>query len=269
MSHSPWYTMHTNPLLPQNPLFRAICLVALALLWAGPSSAQSGTGGVFLNDQKPVRISSENGTLAFEREKVGFAPQSTGIENCVNISLTNTTDHPRLLTELKSLDPKHFSITSPAQGMLPLTIGSNSTFVLNICFKADEVRSYTSSILAIFQGDTVHLGLSGRGVTPPEVVPVPKESGITEVRNKKHDWTFQFGLAKRGTIKLSLENMLGRTVRNFPFEEVKTAGYYEVNFDEKGDDGKRLEKAGYILRLEVSDMDRKTKSRSAKLIVIK
>ena len=31
----------------------------------------------------------------------------------------------------------------------------------------------------------------------------------------------------------------------------------------------RLEKAGYILRLEVSDMDRKTKSRSAKLIVIK
>ena len=92
--------MHTNPLLPQNPLFRAICLVALALLWAGPSSAQSGTGGVFLNDQKPVRISSENGTLAFEREKVGFAPQSTGIENCVNISLTNTTDHPRLLTEL-------------------------------------------------------------------------------------------------------------------------------------------------------------------------
>jgi len=241
---------------------------ALLFTVYGTLHAQGEGSGVFIQKQPQIKLSPDEGTLAFERDKIEFAPQSTGIENCVNMSLTNTTDHPRLLTELKSSDPKHFYITSPAQGMLPLTIGANSTFILNLCFKADEVKPYSSQLLAIFQTDTVRLGLSGRGVTPPEVVPIPKETSITEIRFKNHKWTFQFGLAKRSTIKLMLESMVGKTVRNFPFEEVKTAGYYEVTFDGKSDSGTKLEKGAYILRLEATDMT-KTKSHSSKLVTIK
>ena len=243
----------------------------LLLTHASVLFAQGDAGGVFIQKQQPVQIAPDAGTLAFERQQIDFAPQSTGIENCVNMSLTNTTDHPRLLTELKSLDPKHFYITSPAQGMLPITIGANSTFILNLCFKADEIRPYKSQILAIFQTDTARLTMTGRGVTPPEVVPVPKETAITSVglQKKNKQWTFQFGIAKRSTIKLALENTLGKTVRSFPFEEVKTAGYYEVNFDGKSDAGKKLDKGGYILRLEVTEQDNRTKSHSSKYVVIK
>src|SRR4051812_28229169 len=122
-----------------RPLANRLVYLAFLLLLSAPAFAQGDPGGVFLQKQQPLKISPDEGTLAFEREHIDFAPQSAGIENCVNMSLTNSTDHPRLLTELKSLDPRHFYVTSPAQGMLPLTIGANSTFILNLCFKADEI----------------------------------------------------------------------------------------------------------------------------------
>ena len=184
-------------------------------------------------------LGESEGTLSFERSEVTFAPQSTGIENCVNVAINNTTDHPRLLTKLESLDPKHFYVSSPAPEMMPLTIGPNTSFYLNLCFKADRPESYHSGLLAIFQSDTVRLDLSGTGVTPPEVMPVPKETSITKATHRRHQWLFQFGLATRGTVHLDLEDIDGKTVRNFPFEALKTPGYYEVAFDERNDTGKR------------------------------
>jgi len=252
-------------------IFRHSCILSIAALIAFSSiaaKAQSNSG-VLEHTAPPLPLSQEEGTLAFERDKLSFAPQSVGIENCVNFALNNTTDHPRLMTALRSLDPKHYKITSPAAEMLPITVGANTTFYLNICFKADEVKSYESELLAIFQGDTIHTKLSGRGVAAPEVIPIPKETTITSLKKKKHEWTFQFGLKTRGTINLTLENMMGKTVRNFPFNEVKTPGYYETSFDEKSDIGKKLDKGSYILRLEETDMQLKTKVHDSKLVVIK
>ncbi len=243
-------------------MFRTFVAISLAFI-SVPSFAQ------FEHAQAPMELGHDGGSLAFERSELSFAPQSTGIENCVNVAIDNTTDHPRLLTELRSLDPKHFYVTSPTKEMMPLTIGSNTTFYLNLCFKADEVRPYETKILAIFQGDTVPLKVSARGVAPPEIVPIPKETSITDVKYKKHKWTFQFGLKTRGTVKLTLENMMGKTVRNFPFEAMKTPGYYETAFDEKSDVGKKLDKGSYVLRLEVTDLQANTKYHSSKLIKIK
>ena len=231
--------------------------------------AQNAPGsGVFVQ-QPSMRLFPGPGALEFERSRLDFAPQSVGIENCSNIALTNTTDHPRLLTHLVSLDPTHFSIPSPTAEMLPLTIGANSSLYINICFKANEVKPYQARVLAIFQGDTVRLDLNGRGVAPPAVVPAPKEPGIVSVVFKKRLWTFQFGIAKRATVRLELENAMGKPVRTFPFEDVKTPGFYEVTFDGKDEKGKKLEKGQYILRLEVVDLDSKNKSHSSKLVTIK
>jgi hypothetical protein len=240
-----------------------------ALLVLFLTTTAYGQGSVFLQPGSPVQIASTEGTLSFERERLDFAPQSTGVENCANISLTNTTDHPRLLTQLRSLDPRHFYVVSPAEGMLPLTIGANTTFYINLCFKADDVKAYESQLLAIFQTDTVRLHLTARGLAAPQVKPVPEKTEITSVKAKKHKWTFQFGLHTRGTIKLTLENMLGKIQRTFPFEEVKTPGYYEVLFDEKNDLGKKIDKGGYILRLEVTEQPSNTKAHSSKFVVIK
>jgi len=214
-------------------------------------------------------LGSNEGTLSFERDEVTFAPQSAGIENCVNIAINNTTDHPRLMTQLKSLDPKHFYVTSPAAEMLPTTIGPNTTFYLNLCFKADEVRSYNSELLAIFQGDTARLKLSARAMAPPEVLPLPTETSLTNIRHKRHQWIFQFGLKTRGIVHLTLENIEGKVVRNFPFDALKTPGYYEVAFDERSDAAMKLPAGGYVLRLEVVDQQSKTSVHSSKLIEIK
>ncbi len=216
-----------------------------------------------------INLGSDGGTLAFERGEVTFAPQSAGIENCVNIAINNSTDRPRLMTQLRSLDPKHFYVTSPSPEMLPITIGANTTFYLNLCFKADKVRSYESELLAIFQGDTVRLKLSGRALAPPEVMPVPTETSLTTIRHKRHQWIFQFGLKTRGTVRLTLENIVGKVVRNFPFDALKTPGYYEVAFDERSDVGKKLPAGSYVLRLEVVDQQSHTTIHSSKLIEIK
>jgi hypothetical protein len=245
-----------------KPIFPAFLFITVAF-FASPSYAQ------FEHTSPPIPLGHEGGSLAFERSELTFAPQSTGIENCVNVAIDNTTDHPRLLTELRSLDPKHFYVTSPAKEMMPLTIGANSTFYLNLCFKADEVKPYETRLLAIFQSDTIPLKITGKGVAPPEVVPIPSETAITSVKNKKHNWTFQFGLKTRGTVRLMLENVMGKTVRNFPFEAMKTPGYYETSFDEKSDLGKKLDKGMYILRLEVVDAQSHTTAHSSKVVTIK
>ncbi len=223
----------------------------------------------FEHTPQPIPLGHDGGSLAFERGELTFAPQSTGIENCVNVALDNTTDHPRLLTELRSLDPKHFYVTSPTKEMMPMTVAANSTFYMNVCFKADEVRPYQTQVLAIFQGDTVPLKISGKGVAPPSVVPIPNETGLSDVKHKKHLWTFNFGLKTMGTVHLTLENMMGKVVRNFPFEAVKTPGYYETAFDEKDDVGKKMDKGSYVLRLEVTDQKTKAKTHSSKLVTIK
>ncbi len=172
------------------------------------------------------------------------------------------------MTKLESLDPRHFYVTSPSAEMLPITIGPNTTFYLNLCFKADRVKKYESALLAIFQGDTVRLGLTGQGVAPPEVMPVPKATALTQIRHKRHQWIFEFGLATRGTVHLDIEDITGKVVRNFPFEALKTPGYYEVAFDERNDVGKKIPAGTYVLRLEVTDAQTRTVVHSSKLVKI-
>jgi hypothetical protein len=246
-------------------ILKSLCFLLIAF----STNAVFAQGSPFVQPNAPVQIASSEGTIAFEREHLDFAPQSTGVENCANISLLNSTDHPRLLTQLRATDPRHFYVVSPAEGMLPLTIGANTNFYINLCFKADDVRPYESQLLAIFQTDTVRLRLTGRGLEAPQVKPIPEKTEITSLKGKRHKWAIQFGLHTRGTIKLTLENMLGKVVRTFPFEEVKTPGYYEVLFDEKDDLGKKIEKGGYILRLEVTEQPSFQKVHSAKLLTIK
>lgn len=237
-------------------------LLLASILCAAPAVAQ------FQHAAPTLPLSSE-GSLSFERSEVTFAPQSTGIENCVNVAINNTTDHPRLLTKLESLDPKHFYISSPAPEMLPLTIGPNTSFYLNLCFKAEQPGKFTSGLLAIFQSDTIRLDLSGTGVKPPEVMPVPKATDITKITHRGHQWLFQFGLATRGTVHLALEDISGKSVRNFPFEALKTPGYYEVAFDERNDVGKKLPPGTYVLRLEVTDIETHTVVHSSQLVKIR
>ena len=255
----------------RQAVFLCVFLTAAATVHAqdapAPFKGEPGSG-VFVQ-QPAMRMYPGPGTLEFERTRLDFAPQSTGIQNCSNIAVTNTTDHPRLLTRLVSLDPKHFSVPSPTQEMLPLTLGANSSLYINICFKTDEVKSYHTRLLAIFQTDTVRLDLNGRGVALPAVVPVPKESGITSVTYKNHKWMFQFGTSSRSVVRLELENAMGKAIRTFPLEGEKTPGYYEVAFDGKGDDGKKLAKGSYILRLEIVDLDSKKTLHSSKLVTIK
>jgi hypothetical protein len=242
--------------------------IRLAILFAVLSMVSIRARAQVQQGAPALPLGGSEGTLAFERSELTFAPQSAGIENCINIAINNTTDHPRLLTQFKSLDPKHFFVTSPAQEMLPLTVGPNTTFYLNLCFKADKAETYESTLLAIFQSDTVRLKLSGRGLAPPEVMPLPTETALTDIRHKKHQWTFQFGLKTRGTVHLTLEDIDGKVVRNFPFDALKTPGYYEVTFDERSDAGKKLPAGSYVLRLEVADGQSKTTVHSSKLVKI-
>jgi len=254
-------------------LFGLVVLPCIAAAQSGTPGGAPGSGGVFIQEPTPLQIASDEGTLAFERPKLDFAPQSMGIENCANVSLTNTTDHPRLLTQLRSLDPRHFKISSPSSEMLPITVGANTSFYINVCFKADETKEYASALVAIFQSDTARLALSGKGVTPPEVLKLPDEAAITDIKFKKHralaSWTFQFGLKTRAYAKLTLESMAGKVVRLFPFEELKTPGYYEVNFDGKSDAGTKVEKGAYVLRLEATDPTNGKHTHSSKILVIK
>ncbi len=235
------------------------------------SFAQSGQNSpVFVEPVAPKpRMWPSKGSIEFERLRLDFAPQSVGITNCVNIPINNTTDRPRQLTALISHDPTHFSISSPAEVMLPMTIGANSSLYIAVCFKGDKVKEYKSDLLAAFQSDTVRLGLSGKVIEKKDAPAVPTNTELTIQKKKKNQWKITIGLPRHATILLHLENALGKTIRNFPFSDVKAPGYYEVDFDGKDDNEKPLEAGGYVLRLEMSDLESHAKSHTSSRIEVK
>ena len=215
------------------------------------------------------RMPGEKGLLGFERTRIDFASQSTGIENCVNVPITNTTDHPRLLTKLVAKDPSTFYISSPSDAMLPLTIGANSTLFINVCFKPTEVRAYASQVIARFGDDSSVLVLAGKGVKAPVVQPIPKETKILGVKKTKHEWTIDIGLSVHAVIRLAVEDAMAHKLRTFPFDDTKVPGIYQVTFDGKNDLGKKLPKGTYYLRLEVVNRENNTTIHDSKTIVIK
>lgn len=215
------------------------------------------------------RMPGEKGLLGFERTRVDFMSQATGVENCANVPITNTTDHPRLLTKLISKDPATFYISSPSDMMLPLTIGANSTLFINVCFKPADVKTYHTQVIARFADDSSVLVLEGKGVKAPVAQPIPKETKIMDVRKGKHDWTIDVGLSVHAVIRLAVEDAMAHKLRTFPFDDTKVPGVYQVTFDGKDDLGKKLAKGTYYLRLEVVNRENNTTMHDTKTIVIK
>jgi hypothetical protein len=232
---------------------------------APPQSPQ-----VFIEGAGPQpRMFGDKGLLGFERTRLDFAPQGTGIENCANVPITNTTEHPHLLTRLISKDPTHYYVSSPSEAMLPLTVGPNSTLFINVCFKPNEVKPYQSEILALFGDDTSHLTVTGRGIKAPLAQPIPKVSRLADVIKTKKDWTIDIDLASHGIIRLAVEDAMAHKLRTFPFDDTKAPGVYQVTFDGKDDAGKKLPKGSYYLRLEVVNRENNTTIHDSKTIVVK
>jgi hypothetical protein len=251
--------------------FATFSVIAVpALLRAQAPTGLPTTPQVFIEGGgEETRMPGEKGLLGFERTRVDFMTQGTGIENCANVPITNTTDHPRLLTKLTSHDPATFYISSPSEMMLPLTIGANSTLFINVCFKPADVRAYHTEVIARFGDDSSVLVLDGKGVKAPAVQPIPKETKILSVKKGKHDWTIDVGLSVHSVIRLAIEDAMAHKIRTFPFDDTKVPGIYQVTFDGKDDLGKKIAKGTYYLRLEVVNRENNTTIHDTKTIAIK
>src|SRR5690242_8293660 len=105
-----------------------VITIVLALFIAG-----------FAYSQKPPSIE-------FDQKEVKFGAQGVGIQSCQYVVVKNTTDQSQVVIGLGTSDPTHFSIPSPTQAMLPITIRRGGTLTLSVCFTPDKIGDFNTAL---------------------------------------------------------------------------------------------------------------------------
>jgi hypothetical protein len=194
--------------------------------------------------------------IAFDRPAIDFLSQGVQQENCINMPLSNKSDHPKLLTILESEDPKHFRINSPVQEMMPMQLEPHSSVYINVCFKADKEKEYHSTLIAVFGDDTLKLDLRGKGVKQKVVGPMPTELALkSKLAKNRINRILNIELPTRSTITLEVDDMLGKPIRKLITNELKSPGEYEIDFNWTDDNQKPMPAGSYLVRLEANSLE--------------
>jgi hypothetical protein len=216
-------------------IFLATCAVTLR--------AQSG---------EPVRLFGQQ-EIAFAQTSFDFNAQGIGMPNCINIPLINRTDRPRLLTALRS-NNSAFTISSPAEEMLPIEIQPGGTMFVNICFRPMKEMSYAAKISAVFGTDSSELAVLGGGIkVEPIKIPAKDDLRVSRKKDSKTEFVFEVDLARSSAIELTVSDALGTPLKSFTYGEIKQAGPYRFTFNGRDSNGRPLEKGKYYVKLATMD----------------
>lgn len=191
--------------------------------------------------------------IAFAQKSFDFSAQGVGTPNCINIPVINRTDRPRLLTALRSNNAV-FTISSPAEEMLPIEIQPGSTMFVNVCFIPREETKYTGAISAVFGTDSSLLAVNGGGIRiEPLKIPTKDDLRVSRKKDSKTVYTFEVDLAKPSVIELVVFDELGKPLKSYTYGEIKQAGPYRFTFNCRDSNGKPLAKGKYYVKLATAD----------------
>ena len=197
--------------------------------------------------------------VAFGQTTFDFNMQGINVPNCINIPLSNRTDRAQLLKELRS-DLGVFTISSPAEEMLPIEIQPGGTMYVAVCFRPTEVKSYQGAITAVFQEDSSVMEVTGGGIyIEPVKIPTKDDLRIVPAKGTGHDFIFEVDLAKSMSIELTVSDALGNQIKSFTYGEIKQAGPYKFAYNCRDYEGKPLPNGKYFVKLATMDF-KSTKS---------
>lgn len=196
---------------------------------------------------------------AFGQTSFDFNMQGINVPNCINIPLSNRTDKVQLLKELRS-DLGVFTISSPAEEMLPIEIQPGGTMYVAVCFRPTAVKSYEGKITAVFGSDSSVMSVTGGGIyLEPVKIPTKDDLRVVPAKGTGHDFIFEVDLAKSMSIELTVCDALGNQIKSFTYGEIKQAGPYKFAYNCRDFQGKPLPNGKYYVKLATMDF-KSTKS---------
>jgi hypothetical protein len=197
--------------------------------------------------------------VVFTQGNYDFNAEQVGKSNCVNLPLVNQSDRPRLLTALRS-NLGAFTISSPAEEMLPLQLPPGGTMYVSVCFKPEAERNYNGRISAVYGHDSATMVVTGSGLIITQSKPITSYDLRVEKKNgSQRDFILNVDLLDATSIELTVSDALGKTVRSYTKGEVKAAGPYQFTFDGTDGNNSPLPFGKYFVKLIAKDF-KSTKS---------
>ena len=186
-----------------------------------------------------------------------FGAQATGVESCLQVTITNTSAAAQTISKIFTGDPKHYTIPSPSQKMLPISIQPHSNLALSLCFKPEKVGEFKTRLVIGTPMDSVVLPVDGKGIKPEDVGKLPKtEFSLIKPKKKSHVWTMKYQLISQAKITLQLFDDLGNSKITFLNGAFKNEGSYEMTFDGTDREKNKLPPGIYYVRCQIEEVAR-------------
>lgn len=195
--------------------------------------------------------------FVFNVNEVRFGSQGIGVQSCMYVTLTNTTDAPQAVKRLYVVDGKNYAVPAPTPQMMPITIQAKGQLTISICFKASTVGEHNSTLVLVSTNDSVSVGVQGKGLKPEDLAKKPiTDFTILKPSKKEKSWRFKLQLVGQSRITLQLFDALGVLVRSFLEKDIKPEGVFELPFD--GTDKAKLPIANgtYYIRCAIDEIGR-------------
>ena len=192
-------------------------------------------------------------------KELKFGSQGVGVESCMYVTITNTSGGAQAMTRLSIDDGKRYSIPSPSQQMLPISIQPKSNLTIGVCFKPEKVGEFKTRLVITTAQDSVVIPVEGKGIKPEDVGKLPKTE-FSVSKKKKHEWNIKLRLVSPAKINLQLFDDLGVSKFTFLNNDFKNEGLYEIPFDGLDKDKKKIPEGKYYLRCVIEEPGRGTQA---------
>jgi hypothetical protein len=208
-------------------------------------------------------------SLGLNVSELKFGSQGVGVESCMYVTITNTTQSVVSLSTIYTDDQTAYTIPSPAQKMLPMNIQPKVPLKISVCFKPQKVGEYKSHLTIKTTKDSVTIPINGKGIKPEDVAKLPKTDLIVTKGKKKGNWNIKLQLVTPAKITLQLFDDLGVMQAAFLNGDFKNEGVYEIPFDGLDKAKQKLPAGKYYLRCVIEDIARgSTPTKFTKVITI-
>lgn len=208
--------------------------------------------------------------LEFDQKEVKFGAAGTGIQTCQYVTIKNVTDQPQVVIGLQTAHPTQFSVPSPSQEMLPITIRRGGTMTMSVCFTPDKVGEFKTELTLRTGKETIKVPISGKGIKPEDVGKLPKTDIVIKTpKKKKKDWIFELKLPKASKLVLQLLDPLGASIKTYVNNEIINEGNYEFAFSGIDPSGKKVEAGTYYVRLTGNELYTNKEIKLTKMFVVK
>ncbi|MBS1904701.1 MAG: hypothetical protein JSS75_13425 [Bacteroidetes bacterium] len=208
--------------------------------------------------------------FAFNLSEMKFGAQGIGVQSCMYVQITNTAAVPQVIKKLYVVDGKDYSIPSPSQQMLPITVPQTSNVTISVCFKPTTPGDHNTNLTMVTDRDSIVLPIQGKGLKAEDLAKMPKV-GLTIEEPKKHSkqWVFRLRLLAQSRVTMQVFDALGMLVQTYSMNDIKQEGVFEQTFEGLDKGRLPLPSGTYYVRCVVDEVARNNPQIYTKTITIK